>query len=129
MFLSWMWRNCHCFTLAANVSHAWICKAESNGHCAIHEIDFITIDGDANLLELEDDIRGQLALVGFDVKSRILSKEAFNEAHSARLGALHMIRIPMLLVGLPVTKAISKPCVILMALYRVRIYFKILNKC
>lgn len=39
------------------------------------------IDGDAKLQSIEDDIRSQLAVVGFDVTSRMLTKEEYNEAN------------------------------------------------
>jgi ABC-type transport system substrate-binding protein len=81
MIVPLMWCCRHFLTVATFVNLVWISKAKVSNNCGVHEIEFIMIDGDANLLEVEDDIRGQLALVGFKVKPRILSKEAFNEAH------------------------------------------------
>lgn len=60
----------------------------ANGNCAKHNLDFIMIDGDANMIALEDDIRSQLAIVGFNVSTRMLSKESFNEAHQS--GDFHL---------------------------------------
>lgn len=53
----------------------------ANTACKVHDIDFIMIEGDPALLALEDDIRSQLAIVGFNVSPRILSKEEFNAVH------------------------------------------------
>lgn len=71
-------------SMAFLVAQVW--GADAN--CAHHNIDFIMIDGDANLQAVEDDIRSQLARVGFNVSSRMLSKEAFNAAHQN--GDFHM---------------------------------------
>lgn len=49
--------------------------------CQSHELDFIMIEGDENLKSIEDDIRTHLAAVGFNVKTRLLTKEDFNKAH------------------------------------------------
>jgi ABC-type transport system substrate-binding protein len=56
--------------------------------CKVHELDFIMIEGDANLLAVEDNIREHLKVVGFDVKARKLSKEEFNAAHQS--GDFHL---------------------------------------
>ena len=56
--------------------------------CKIHTIDFIMVEGDATLLSIEDDIREQLKLVGFDVTPRYLSKDDFNAAHQS--GDFHL---------------------------------------
>jgi len=51
-------------------------------------LDFILVEGDANLVSIEDDIRAQLGEVGLKVQSRLLSKEEFNEAHQT--GDFHL---------------------------------------
>lgn len=44
-------------------------------------LDFILLEGDANLASIEDDIRADLIKVGWQVNARPLSKEDFNKAH------------------------------------------------
>jgi ABC-type transport system substrate-binding protein len=51
--------------------------------CQEHNIDFILLDGDAELAAIEDDIRTNLQAVGINVNTRKLSKEDFNAAHAS----------------------------------------------
>jgi nickel transport system substrate-binding protein len=51
-------------------------------------LDFILVEGDANLVSIEDDIRANLDAIGLKVKSRLLSKEEFNEAQQT--GDFHL---------------------------------------
>lgn len=82
------------FTFAAVASVLLLLAAAAsadeaaNTNCMAHNIDFIMIDGDANLLAVEDDIRAQLAVVGINVTTRQLSKEDFNAAHQS--GDFHL---------------------------------------
>lgn len=46
-------------------------------------LDFIVLEGDANKIAIEDDIRAQLKEVGFNVQTRLLGKEDYNEAFSS----------------------------------------------
>lgn len=56
--------------------------------CQTHQLNFIMVDGDANLMTVEDDIRADLAVLGFNVTTLKLSKEDFNAAHLS--GEFHL---------------------------------------
>ncbi len=59
-----------------------------NPNCKVHDITFILLEGDANLLAVEDDIRLHLNRFGFNVELRLLNKEDFNAAHQS--GDFHL---------------------------------------
>ena len=48
--------------------------------CQQKTLDFVVLSNDAVFAAVEDDIRKQLAVIGFDVRARFLEKEAFNQA-------------------------------------------------
>ena len=62
--------------------------ASASDTCKQHDVDFIMIEGDANLLSIEDNVREHLAVIGVSVTPRYLSKTDFNAAHQS--GDFHL---------------------------------------
>ena len=73
-----------CLALAAATAPlgraALVGLEQAVGACRELSVDFIVLEGEANLLVLEDDIRADLAKIGVNVTLRELLKEDFNEA-------------------------------------------------
>jgi ABC-type transport system substrate-binding protein len=57
-------------------------RGQSPGNCKTNgtTLDFIVLEGDANKVSIEDDIRAHLKAVGFDVVTKLLNKEDYNTA-------------------------------------------------
>ena len=73
-----------CLALAAATAPlgraALVGLEQAVGACRELSVDFIVLEGEANLLVLEDDIRADLAEVGITVNLRALPKDEFNAA-------------------------------------------------
>lgn len=76
------------FTKSLSILPAIFAIASASGTCKKHDVDFIMIEGDADLISIEDNIREHLDVIGIKVTPRYLSKADFNAAHQS--GDFHL---------------------------------------
>merc|ERR1719156_17107 len=71
------------------IASSLLTASASTATCTKHTIDFVGLEGDANLAAIEDDVAADLAKVGITLNKRFVAKDIKNTAMTS--GDFHMV--------------------------------------